>query len=449
MKLACIGPLSPLKTGVAHFSENLLPFLAHHCDIKLFTDAYPPSATPILKKFPVARVSDFLCESSGFDIVLYHMGNHYAYHKSVFEALYRVPGVVLLHDCVLHHFFSRWVVERGNLGAFRALLKLYYPDLSNDEISAFFEEKGDPYQLPISGIVARLARGTIVMTDYGRDIVLEEAPGAKVRKINHPYFPPDTVGESTRMLRKRFDVPETDFVVSSVGHLTPAKRIDVALEAFSKFHERFPNSVFLLAGESSLQLPLADMISRIAPKGAKYLGYLDDSDFDSLMRLTDVFINLRYPSNGEMSGSLLHMLGRGKVTIVSNYAQFKEFPDDVCVKINFGSSEADDLAQELLSLAHNSARRSIIGEAARKHIRQNHTREAAAQAIVDFAKDVATAKPMLSPTEIDNLLLSDGLARRSYQWFLYNTRRLSSLYHEHGLVPTVRQAVRRIFGGKL
>ncbi len=449
MRLACIGPLSPLKTGVAHFTENLLPFLAHHCDIKLFTEEYPPSATPILKRFPAAHISDFPRESSEFDIALYHMGNHFAYHKSVFESLCRVPGVVFLHDCVLHHFFSRYVVERGNFRGFRNLLKLCYPDLDDDKVSAFLEGKGDPYQFPLAGIAARFARGTIVMTDYGREMVLEEVPEARVLKINHPYFPPDIATVETQVLRRKFDIPETAFVISSLGHITPAKRIGVALEAFAKFHEMSPNSVFLLAGEASMQLPLTDMIARIAPKGVKYLGYLDDRTFNGLMQLTDVFINLRYPSNGEMSGSLLHMLGRGKVAIVSNYAQFREFPDDVCVKINLGPNEADDLAYELLDLAGQGERRSRIGEAARKYVIENNTREAAAEAIVDFAKEVLTAEPLLSMTEADDFLLSDGLVRRSYQWFLHNTRRLSSLYEDHGLVPAVRQAVRRIFSGKL
>ena len=59
MKLACIGPLSPLKTGISHFSENLLPFLAERCDIKLFTNAYPPSSSPILQRFQAAHISEF------------------------------------------------------------------------------------------------------------------------------------------------------------------------------------------------------------------------------------------------------------------------------------------------------------------------------------------------------------------------------------------------------
>jgi len=432
---------------VAHFSENLLPFLAEHCEIKLFTDAYPPSPTPILKNFEALHMTDLTPLSSSFDAVLYHMGNHWRYHKNVFQALCRVPGLVLLHDCVLHHFFSRYIAECGKFKAFRNLLEFCYPG-SGEQIASFFKGKGDPYTFPMPGIVARLARGTIVTNEYGRNIVLKDAPGAKVKKINHPYFPSDINTGTAHAIRQKFNIPESCFVLSSVGHLTPTKRIDVAIEAFCRFHKRFPNSVFLLAGEISAQLPLMEMISKSPSKNIEYLGYLNDAEFDGLMQLADVFINLRYPSNGETSGTLLHMLGRGKVAVVSDYAQFAELPDKICVKIALGPDEASELAGQLFSLAGDKKRRARIGAAAREYVEHNHTREDAAKAIINFANEVSTAEPMLPRTEIDNLMRCDGFVRRAYHLSLYNTRQLFSLFRAHGLAPMIRRGARRVFPGK-
>ena len=43
MKLAYWSPLSPMGTGVADYSEELLPYLGEGADIHLFLDGYAPS----------------------------------------------------------------------------------------------------------------------------------------------------------------------------------------------------------------------------------------------------------------------------------------------------------------------------------------------------------------------------------------------------------------------
>ncbi len=451
MKLACVGPLSPSRTGVARFSENLLPFLAKRCEIKLFTEENPPASTPILSEFSAAPIAALTAEASTFDAILYHMGNHYRFHRRVFEALAEVPGIVLFHDCVLNQFFAKYALERGNFGVFRRLFELCYADSGQSDASLFIEGKSDPYRFPMAGAVAMRSRGTIVMSDYGRDIIRGEAAGVEVLKINFPHFEsggesePAESAEPTETFRRRFGVAEGCFVVTCIGHMTPAKRVDVALEAFRKFSEKAPNSVFLLAGDESPRLSISDMIARSRLKNARYLGYLERTDLDGLMRLSDVCVNLRYPSNGEMSATLLDMLGRGKVTAVSDYAQFAEFPDGTCVKIGLGPGEVDALAGELLDLSRDEERRLSIGKAARERIEREHRPGDAADAIIDFAQAQSGAEPVLTLEDIRGLLLPDGPVRRMGQMIAYNGRRAAAYCRERGVVRTTRQAVRRAF----
>lgn len=280
------------------------------------------------------------------------------------------------------------------------------------------------------------------MTDYGRDIVLREAPGARVLTVRFPYFETREGPQSGTALRKQFNIPEGCFVVTSVGHITPAKRIDVALEAFQKFHEKFPGSVFLLAGELSARVPIARLIERRSLGNVRYLGYLHRAELDGLMEVSDVCINLRYPSKGEMSSSLIDMLGCGKVVAVSNYAQFAEFPDDICVKINFGPNESSDLADALLELARNSEEVRRIGSSARKYITQNHSPDSAAEVIVNFIESTSKVEPSLSPEDFGGLLVPDLFPKRYAQMAAYNVRRLLSYANEHG----VGQALRTMAG---
>jgi len=445
MKLACIGPLSPRKSGVADFSESLLPFLAERCEIKLFTDGYSPSPTPILKRFAVADISEFLSKPAAFDAVLYHMGNQYVYHKNVFNALCSVPGIVLLHDCVLNQFFSKYALERGNFGLFRNLLELCYPGIDSKELTTFYKAQGDPYRFPMGGVAAMCARGTIVMNEYGRGITMKEAPSANVAKINFPYLPHRSEIASISALGEKLGIPEKKFVITAIGHMTPAKRIPVALEAFQKFHSEFPDSVFLLAGQISSYFPLEDRIADGSFGDVRYLGYLERAELQGLVEMTDVCINLRYPSNGEMSSTLIDMLGRGKVVAVSNYAQFAEFPDAACIKIDVGPDEGDNLANELLNLAKDEARWRHVGEEARKYISQHHQVDVAADSIVSFIEKNRAAEPILSHGKLMELLSPDGLWRRSRQTVEYNARRILNHLQEQGLARTVRQAFHRAF----
>ena len=84
------APLPPARTGVADYAAELLAALSQRGPV--VTDA---------KKA---------------DVHLYHLGNNQL-HRGIYERALRQPGVVVLHDAVLHHFYlgafdqSRYVEE--------------------------------------------------------------------------------------------------------------------------------------------------------------------------------------------------------------------------------------------------------------------------------------------------------------------------------------------------
>jgi glycosyltransferase involved in cell wall biosynthesis len=429
---------------VAQFSENLLPFLAERCEIKLFSEPYPHAESPILSKFESAPIGKLIGEASKFDAILYHMGNHYRYHRRVFEALWKIPGIALLHDCVLNQFFAKFALEKGNFGMFQGLFKLCYGE--GEDFRKFCDGRGDPYDFPMAGVVAARSRGTIAMTEYGAGLVRAEAQGANVLKIQFPYFPPQPGGDKGDIVDQTIGgskIAPNTFVVASLGHLTSAKRIDVAIEAFSRFTVKYPDSVFLLAGEAAPGFPIGEILARQQAKNILHLDYLKDRDMDALIRRADVFINLRYPSNGEMSASLMQMLGHGKAVIVSNYAQFKELPDSTCIKLDIDPQEIDKLAEMLQELASDPGRRKRIGDAAKDHIAQHHSAERAADAIVSFAVANSSSEPSLSADIAEKMLLPDDFLKRFPQMAVYNSRRVLGHFREYGLVTTGREFVRR------
>src|SRR4029079_15269251 len=83
-------------------------------------------------------------------------------------------------------------------------------------------------------------------------------------------------------------------------------------------------------------------VAAFRQEGITFTGYVED--FDRYFGEVDRLVNLRYPSAGETSGTLIRALAAGKPVAVSDYAQFAELPDDIVYKIPLGEGEVDALA---------------------------------------------------------------------------------------------------------
>jgi len=79
-------------------------------------------------------------------------------------------------------------------------------------------------------------------------------------------------------------------------------------------------------------------------------------------------INLRNPSMGEASGTLMHALAAAKPAIVSDNNQYKEFPDKVCWKLIHDENEAQLLCDYLTVLLSNKNVRAAMSENAANYV---------------------------------------------------------------------------------
>ena len=131
-------------------------------------------------------------------------------------------------------------------------------------------------------------------------------------------------------------------VIGFFGFLTSAKRAEIVLEAFRIARARDPRLVLLVVGEPAPNMSVPEM------DGVVSTGYVADEDFAAYYSIADRLVNLRYPSAGETSGTLIRAFDAGKPVAVSNYAQFAEFPDDCVFKVPLGAGEVDALVSFFL-----------------------------------------------------------------------------------------------------
>ena len=95
----------------------------------------------------------------------------------------------------------------------------------------------------------------------------------------------------------------------------------------------------------------------------RVLGFTPIEDFVGYIAACDIVLNLRYPTVGENSGTLMRSLGLGKAVIVSDVGSFREIPDDICLKAPVDATEEDYLFEYLNMLVSRPERAAGFGSA--------------------------------------------------------------------------------------
>ncbi|MGE5137952.1 MAG: glycosyltransferase family 4 protein, partial [Rudaea sp.] len=388
MRLAFYSPLNPVSTGISDYSEELLPLLAREFDITLIVDGYKPS-NPALAAFPVLNADELVSRSSSFDLILYHMGNSPA-HAGIYRTLLEVPGVVVMHDVVLHHLRAWQTVDRRDVAGYKQAMRAEYGDAGAElaELEATWLAGLDRFDFPLSGAVARAARALVVHSEYAARQLQTLAPQAPIAVIpmGVPLEPP----ASSAAARNALGLPDSGSIVAAFGEIHPNKRVTVALSAFARFHARHPDSLFMLIGRESPNYDVTDVIDRLGIRGAvRLVGFSPRADYERYVAGADVCLNLRYPTAGETSASLLRLFAAGKAVIVTRTGAYADMPAGTCAAIEADEYEEEMLAAHIELLAARPDLRAQLGANAREFAEKCHTLELSAASYTNWLRAVA------------------------------------------------------------
>src|SRR5262249_54826277 len=146
-----------------------------------------------------------------------------------------------------------------------------------------------------------------------------------VAKIPHGAW----IVEANRMLyRTRLGLDENSPLIGIFGFLKPYKRVAESLRAFRRLIRVAPDARMILVGEVHPELPLDSLILSLGlSANVRHIGFAPIQDFNGYLGACDIVLNLRYPTVGESSGTLLRSLGMGKAVVVSDVGSFREYPD--------------------------------------------------------------------------------------------------------------------------
>jgi len=342
------SPLPPARTGVADYSAALLAELRRHGRV---------------------AIAPRRC-----DVALYHLGNN-ALHSAIYRRALERPGVVVLHDAVLHHFLLGQLGEADYLEEFVYNYGEWDRDLARDLWRGRAASGADSryFEFPMLRRIAERARAIVVHNPAAAEAVRKHAPGTRVIEIPHLFQPPDLppLAEMLRF-RARLGVLQASFLFGVFGYLRESKRLTTVLEVFAEVHRELPGTALLVAGQfvsSDLERAVAPLLG--AP-GVARLPYLPERDFWLAAGAVDACINLRYPAAGEASGIAIRLMGIGKPVLLTESPEGARFPEGACIRVPPGVGERDSLRQHMILLTSMNEVARAIGQRGAAHIRACH-----------------------------------------------------------------------------
>jgi glycosyltransferase involved in cell wall biosynthesis len=379
MRLAYFTPLPPSKSGIADYNAELMPYLARGAELTVFVQREDELNENLNREeYAVRNAASFdeLHRDDPFDLCIYHQGNN-PFHEYIYERALATPGLLVLHEHCLHHLIAGKTLARGDAEGYWNELFFAYGNrgarLAEMRIGGTVSSEYQQFLFPLNRRLVASSLGLIVHNAYSFAQLEGVREGCPVEIIPHHLSPKNyELDEMDKVeCRRSLGVPEDAWVVASLGFVTQSKRIPVVLAAFKKLLSVMPNSIYLIIGEDHPTDGVAPLIEEMGlGDKVRITGYTTEADFFRYLKTVDVVVNLRYPTAGETSGTLIRSLGAGKPVIVSDYGQFGELPDDCCLKVRLGPDEERELYLQLRALAYRPTLRERLSRRSSEWIRR-------------------------------------------------------------------------------
>jgi glycosyltransferase involved in cell wall biosynthesis len=405
MRLAYFSPLSPQRSGIADYNDELLPYLASRARVDLFVDGFEPAnagTRALFKFFDYRAEPERLKQLTDYDAVVYHIGNDHGYHAGIYEVARDFPGVVVLHDFALQAFFLSLAHERVDLDIYLDELEACHGAearveaelaLSRGSAPTFYSQ---PEAFPLNCRLARDAEGIIVHSEWSRARLARIAPATPITVVQHHVLPDaprkewdasSAASDASAPGGEGDEVWGRPVEIASFGHITLEKGIGRVLGALASLKEEH-DFRFTLVGQSDgidvrELIRAQDLSDRVA-----VTGYVPLAEFEVRLAACDIVVNLRERTVGETSGSVCRAMAAGIPVVVSNTGWFAELPDDCVIKIDANDVGDAQLREALVRLIADEPLRRRIGERAHAYALAEHSIERSADGYIEFISRV-------------------------------------------------------------
>lgn len=315
------SPIDPKQTEIANITQILEPYLRAEFNLNLVPETQ-------VSKVPGLHV---------FNIGNYYEAHHYIWWNSMI-----CPGIVIMHDIFLQHLFFKIFNDcDGGWSKLEQIGSMIYggnPDL-HPHLQAVLSSRSASHEssehFPFTELATFNAISVITHSEYAADKV-RQCGASDTHFLHLPYFGPKVQEAMFSKDRdKGSSKPINLAIFGFLGHNRFILETLKVLENISSSEDFHLHLIGPLNDKSVLPF-----IKR-RKKQVTLHGSVFGEKLDRLLKQMDLGINIRKPSMGESSASLLRYWANGVPCLVSRTKFYAELPEDSVSFVDEGNEEAD------------------------------------------------------------------------------------------------------------
>ncbi len=400
------------RSAIGEFSQHITAELAKLADVELWisgdadVEPWTSDDAPMLSTgLPVVYYSP---ESSDLeklrdhDIIVYNLGNYLGYHGDVHAVSKEYPGIVILHDRVLHHLFSdMWLMgSEPDPPRYIERMGAYYGADGAEVARACLEGERKPVWESDEEVLLYPLYEESIVNALG---VITHSSG-QARDVGAQWLGPVTSLQLpcyTDVLAKVDDTPRSPederLRLLTIGHLNPNKQVHRVIEMLLANPEIAARVEYRVIGPdggfTAYSSHLGDLVAQgDASLKVEIVGWLPDEELEREMARTDVFVNLRHPNIEGGSASLMKQLAYGRPVLCFDSGYFGEMPQGTVMRVPTGDFGA--AAGALRELVSSAELRRELGERAHA-LAVSYNERSYAEGLLAFVDESRGAVPAL------------------------------------------------------
>jgi glycosyltransferase involved in cell wall biosynthesis len=398
-------------SAIARFSRDITARLAEIVDVDLWVFERGDLFRTSLPLIPFTPDSSVIKRLSEYDHVIYNMGNYAGYHKAIYEVFTKHPGVVILHDFVMHNFFMQIYLDAAFSENVQDGQEAYVRDMeilygrSGREAAErsvaginpiWFSD--DVIRFPFFEKLTSLATGVFVHSYFHRQQV-EKYFSGPVENAYLPFVPNEKILHSRSCLRQELFPQDDRLRVVSTGIVHPCKRIHSVIEVLRDHPELKQEISYYVIGQSGgpYEEHLTSLINKYHLSDVVYmLGYQPSETMYKFLAVSDFCVNLRFPNSEGCSLSLIEQMAYENPVICLDTGMYKEVPAECALKVRL-NYEKQDLGSALKRLVMDNELRQLMSKAAARWTRTECSMDSYSDRLIKFLGQLPEKAHRLGP----------------------------------------------------
>ncbi|HEX4904074.1 MAG TPA: glycosyltransferase [Acidimicrobiales bacterium] len=358
-RIALVGPMPPTESGIADYNARLVPALARHAEVDLFTPgARPPQPVADGVRWFPPRALKETTSPWAYDAVVYTVGNSDDHHD-LYDLAQEFPGVLWMHDVRLPGLYLTYARDRlpdglGDDFLRDRLLRQYRRrlPLHLDWTTGAVPTDWGEYGLGLSKELVDVARAVVVSSHTAaRLLALDQQPDA--RPIPEVEVLPLA---APSILRGR--APARRSLVC-FGMVAPVKAPELLISALASIDDATLTFVGPVGDGYRQHLEAHAAAAGVADR-VTITGRIEHDEYERWLRTGSLALQLRHETNGESSAAVLDCLAAG-LPVVTNLPAAAELPGGTVQTVAW-DIDAVGLAAAITSLLDDDEALEALGQ---------------------------------------------------------------------------------------